>query len=45
MTDKELLNNLDELFDKWCDGCDPEHEDYELMDSICSELRKRIGVL
>ena len=41
MTNKEMLELLDDMFDKWIEGTFPESEDYSNMDKILNELRER----
>ena len=43
MTTKEMLGELDNIFDKWIMDYRPDSEDYEKMDNILNELRKRVG--
>lgn len=41
MENKEIIKKLNEFFDNWIDGIKPKEEDYETMDKILNELRKR----
>lgn len=41
MENKEIIKKLNEFFDNWMDGIKPKEEDYETMDKILNELRKR----
>ena len=34
-----LVADIDEIFDKWINGEEPESSDYDLMDSIMNTLR------
>ena len=40
MTRKEMLELLNDMFDKWTNGVLPESEDYSNMDRILNELRE-----
>ena len=42
MTNLEMLELLDDMFDKWIEGSLPESEDYSNMDKILNELRERV---
>lgn len=39
MTNKEMLELLNNMFDKWIDGILPKSEDYSNMDKILNNLR------
>ncbi len=39
MTNKQMFELLDDMFDKWTKGVLPESEDYSNMDKILNELR------
>lgn len=41
MENKKIIKKLNEFFDNWIDGIEPKEEDYETMDKILNELRKR----
>lgn len=42
MTNLEMLELLDDMFDKWIEGALPESEDYSNMDKILNELREKV---
>lgn len=42
MSNKEMLELLNNMFDKWTEGILPESEDYSNMDKILNGLREKI---